>query len=322
MSEPSPSAPGKAGPPKKQVSPARNAIGLVVLIAVVVVGCFEVYAKYFGYNPAANALDKRLKDEDHGLPSLEETEKLIGKPADDVGGEVQVGGNRFLRKTYTWKGLINNYTLAAYYRLGSVPALDHIEANEKFEPQPAQTPPPAPSGEAKGGMGKGGMGKGGTGKGGTGKGGMGKGGMGKGGMMKKAESPEGKGAPKAKADEESKPGRMRRRPPNPTSPRRTRRRRPTRSPTTRPSPPLSTRRHPTTRPSPPRIRRRSRASNTRIHVASKAMRSNGEPVPMGGPPRLRRSSVPRCDLVRPSDDPPSRPARQQTGRPSRPLLAP
>ena len=90
MSEPSPSAPGKAGPSKKPVSPARNAIGLVVLIAVVVVGYFEVSAKT-GYNAAVNALDKRLEDEDHGLPTMPEAEKLIGKQADDAGSDYQEG---------------------------------------------------------------------------------------------------------------------------------------------------------------------------------------------------------------------------------------
>jgi hypothetical protein len=145
MSELSPSAPGKAGPPKQPVSPARNAIGLVVLAAVVVIGYFEVKAK-MGYNAATSAVDKRLQDEEHGLPEQEEAEKLIGKQADDAGSEVQDGGSRFLKKTYTWKGLFTSYTLVAYYRQGLKPALDHIEAGEKFQPAPAQVAPTAGEG--------------------------------------------------------------------------------------------------------------------------------------------------------------------------------
>ncbi len=142
MSEPSPSAPGKAGPSKKPVSPARNAISLVVLIAVVVVGYFEVSAK-MGYTAAASALDKRLQDEDHGLPTMPEAEKLIGKQADDAGSDYQEGPLKLTKKTYTWKGLIGSYTLAAYYTKQQEPALHHIEAGEKFQPQPPPTTPAA-----------------------------------------------------------------------------------------------------------------------------------------------------------------------------------
>jgi hypothetical protein len=142
MSESSPSAPGKAGPPKEPVSPVRNIIGLIVLVAVVVIGYFEVSAK-FGYEAAVKAVDKRLQDEDHGLPEQPEAEKLIGKSADDAGSEVQEGSLRLTKKTYTWKGLFSTYTLAAYYTKstrGAEPALHHIEAGEKFQPQA----PPAP----------------------------------------------------------------------------------------------------------------------------------------------------------------------------------
>jgi hypothetical protein len=132
MSEPSPSAPGKAGPPKKQVSPARNAISLVVLVAVVVIGYFEVTAK-MGYRAAADALDKRLQEEDRGLPSQEEAEKLIGKPADDAGGEVVESNRALTKKTYTWHGLISHYPLVAYYTKGTPPALFQYEAGEKVQ---------------------------------------------------------------------------------------------------------------------------------------------------------------------------------------------
>jgi hypothetical protein len=159
MSEPSPSAPEKAGPPKKQVSPARNAIGLVVLLAVVVIGYFEVTAK-MGYRAAADALDKRLQEEDHGLPSQEEAEKLIGKQADDAGGEVVEGNRALTKKTYTWKGLISSYPLVAYYTKDKPPALFQYEAGEKVQrevnappvvgDQPDAQPKVAPKGRGAG----------------------------------------------------------------------------------------------------------------------------------------------------------------------------
>jgi hypothetical protein len=141
MSEMNSSAPQKSGPAKKSVSPARNVIGLIVLVAVVVVGGLEVWAKT-GYNSAVNALNDRMKDEDKGLMTLSEAETMIGKAPDDAGSDVQEGSFTFLKKNYTWKGLINSYTLTAYYTNKAAPALHHIEAGEKFTPEPKATQAP------------------------------------------------------------------------------------------------------------------------------------------------------------------------------------
>jgi hypothetical protein len=159
MSEFSPSAPEKAGPPKKPVSPARNLISLAVLVAVVVVGYFEVSAKW-GYEGAAKKLDKWLEDDNKGLPSQEEAESMIGKSADDAGTEVEKNNLKLTKKTYTWKGLVGSYTLVAYYTKGTHPALNTYEAGKEAQAEPAPPAAAAPAGgvpakAASKGMGKG-----------------------------------------------------------------------------------------------------------------------------------------------------------------------
>lgn len=153
MSGPSSSTPGTASPAKQPVSPARNIIGVIILIAVVVIGWLEYSAKA-GYNAAVTAVNQRLEDEEHGLPTQTEIEEKIGKAPDDAGSDVQEGGATFAKKTYTWKGLISSYSMAAYYTKDKQPALHHIEAGEKYQPQapPASAQPgaggspPPPSG--------------------------------------------------------------------------------------------------------------------------------------------------------------------------------
>ena len=102
--EQSPSATGKAVPPKKGVSPVRNAIGLVVLIAVVVVGVLRSTSAMASFNSAVNALNDRMADEDKDLMTQSEAETLIGKPPDDAGSDFQLGSATYTKKTYTWKG--------------------------------------------------------------------------------------------------------------------------------------------------------------------------------------------------------------------------
>jgi hypothetical protein len=153
MSNPSSSAPKKAGPSKKPVSPARNAISLVVLIAVLVIGYLEISARV-GYTMAVNALEKRLNDEEHALPTLEEAEKIIGKQADDAGGDVQDPATSFtyLKKNYTWRGLIKSYTLEAFYTTKQItPALHHIKTEgAPEEPKPQAAPAPTATPEKSG----------------------------------------------------------------------------------------------------------------------------------------------------------------------------
>jgi hypothetical protein len=138
MSEPSSSATGKAGAPKQPVSPVRNIIGLIVLAVVVVFGWLEYSAKS-GYNAAVKALDERSKVEDKGLMTLAEAEVMMNKAADDAGSDVQDGSVTYTKKNYTWKGVINSYTVAAYYTKQKEPALHHYEAGEKFQAEPKST---------------------------------------------------------------------------------------------------------------------------------------------------------------------------------------
>ena len=50
----------------------------------------------------------------------------------------------FTKTTYTWRGALRSYTLAAYYTKGPGPCLHHFESEgAKYEPEPA---PKAPSG--------------------------------------------------------------------------------------------------------------------------------------------------------------------------------
>ena len=85
-----PSTPGSAttGTPKKGVSPARNIIGLVVLLALAAVAWFE-YSAHFGYNGAVKALEARTQDEEKGLMDVQEAETLLGKSPDGPGIEVE-----------------------------------------------------------------------------------------------------------------------------------------------------------------------------------------------------------------------------------------
>ena len=125
MSEPRSSATGKADAPKKPVSPVRNIIGLVVLIVLVVVVWFE-YSAYFGYRAAVNGLNERTKDEDQGLMPEAEAEKLIGRRPTMPAPTSRMATATYLKKDYTWKGVINTYTLAAYYTKAKAPALHHF----------------------------------------------------------------------------------------------------------------------------------------------------------------------------------------------------
>jgi hypothetical protein len=212
-------APGEPGPPKKKgVSPARNAIGLVALIAVVVIGVIQ-YTAMARFNSAVNALNVRMEDENKDLVTQAEAEALIGKAPDDAGGDVLLGTATYTRKTYTWKALLKSYTLAAYYTRGTNPALHHIESEgAKYEPEPNAAPPP-PTISAEGGGPPPGMPKsGGAGKsqGPRGKGtGKGKGApkdqekrpaddKAKAGTDEKAKGPEPKPDEKAAADEKAK----------------------------------------------------------------------------------------------------------------------
>ena len=160
MSDLSSPGPESTGPPKphapqkvvivKPVSPVRNVIGLIVLVVVVVVGGLEVWAK-MGYNSAVKSLDARSQDETKGLLAVDEAESLFRKSPDGPGIDSPETHQTFTRKTYTWRGLINSYTLTAYYTKGADPRLHHFETDgAKFQPEPiTRQPNPSPPALAK-----------------------------------------------------------------------------------------------------------------------------------------------------------------------------
>jgi hypothetical protein len=201
--EQSPAAAGPAVPPKKGVSPARNAIGLVVLIAVLVVGVMQ-YMAMASFNSAINALNARMEVEDKDLMTQSEAEALIGKAPDDAGSDVQLGSATYTKRTYTWKALLKPYTLTAYYTKGNAPALHHTETEgAKYEPETNAAP--APSGiSAKGGGPGRGMQKSGGGKKSRGTKGKGKAKAEAEGAPKDQSKPQADDKAKAGADEKAK----------------------------------------------------------------------------------------------------------------------
>jgi len=115
-----PGPPRGPGTKKKAtgVSPARNIVGVVVLVAVLVAGGLEVVARRQAMAASAK-LETALAREEGDLLTQKEVEELIGKTADgpptDDGAEQQV--------TYTWRGIIRRYPIHAYFTRGSRPGL-------------------------------------------------------------------------------------------------------------------------------------------------------------------------------------------------------
>jgi hypothetical protein len=163
----SPKAP--TGPARKPVSPVRNAIGLVVLIAVVVIGSVEITSKY-RFNAAVNALNERSSDETKELMTQSETNVLLGRQPNGPGVDVGEMGSVFTRKIYTWPSLSGHRFLTAYFTKQSEPRLHHYEtpgatSEAAGKSTPAVAPPQAgglpskafapPSGPGGGGSPKG-----------------------------------------------------------------------------------------------------------------------------------------------------------------------
>ena len=135
MTDPMSAPHSKPAPPKKGVSPARNAIGVVALIVAGGIAWFEYSAK-IGYNSAASALDKRTQDEHNGFLTPQEAETLMGKLPDDAGSDVQVNNMTFTKKSYTWKGLFKSYTLTAFYTKNQDARLHHFQTSgAQFTPE-------------------------------------------------------------------------------------------------------------------------------------------------------------------------------------------
>jgi hypothetical protein len=143
MSNPESASPGKADSPKKQISPTRNIIGIILLLAVVAYGLLEYSAKY-SYNGVVKALDARAQNEEKELMTVQEAEAILGRSPDGPGTDVKEVSGEFTKKTYTWKGLLKSYTLAAYYTKGDKPLLHHFESQgAKYEPETASGVEPA-----------------------------------------------------------------------------------------------------------------------------------------------------------------------------------
>jgi hypothetical protein len=141
MSGPNPEG---AAPAKKPVSPLRNAIGLIALVAVSVIGFVEVNSKY-QFSAAVTALNKRSEDENKDLMTEKETNALLGRQPDRQGVDVGEMGSVMTRKTYTWPSLTGRRVLTAYFTKQSDPRLHHYETPGATKPAdrpstPAGTP--------------------------------------------------------------------------------------------------------------------------------------------------------------------------------------
>jgi hypothetical protein len=166
MSELSSSGTEKTGPTKPvdvvirhPTSPARNIIGLIVLIGVIGFGVYEYSAKS-GFNRAVAALNARAKDENQMLLTVAEAEKLFGREPDGPAAEFKEGPWSFTTRTYTWPGLLKRYTVTAYYTKEKDSRLHHYETEgQKYDLEAgaieAPSPPQASTGPApKGQLGK------------------------------------------------------------------------------------------------------------------------------------------------------------------------
>jgi hypothetical protein len=142
MSDPGSTGTENSASSKKKVSPARNVVGIVVLVAVIIAGWFQ-YSAVFAYNRALKALDARNQDEEKGLLDVPEVENLVGKPADGPGSDFLEGTRTFTQTKYTWRGPLKSYSLTAYYTKGADPWLHHFEPDgTKYVTEPVVVPPP------------------------------------------------------------------------------------------------------------------------------------------------------------------------------------
>jgi hypothetical protein len=115
--------------PKAKVSPARNIIGVVLLIGFSCAAILEVVANR-GYDAAVKKVEARMpkdsmdpNDKNSVLPTQKEAEKLIGKGPD--GPLVKDGHEQ--KAVYSWQGLRRKYVLKAYYTNEKEPSLIRIE---------------------------------------------------------------------------------------------------------------------------------------------------------------------------------------------------
>ncbi len=108
----------------KTVSPVRNAVAVVLLVAFSAVAYLEWNANRQAGSAIAKLNRALAKDEDGGdLLSKEQVERMIGRGPDGPG----VDQDGALKVTYTWKGAIRKYPLTTFYTKLSPPKLLRIQ---------------------------------------------------------------------------------------------------------------------------------------------------------------------------------------------------
>ena len=124
-----PGSPGSAttGAPKKRVSPARNIIGLVVLLAVAVVVWLEYSGEFRLQRARSKALEARTQDEEKGLMDAQEAETLLGKSPDGPGSRGEDSGGYLHEENIYLAVLLRPKTLSAFYTKEATPHLHHYE---------------------------------------------------------------------------------------------------------------------------------------------------------------------------------------------------
>ena len=114
MATPGEGAPVQGATPKvrKKVSPARNAVGVVLLVGFTTVAILE-YKATRDYSAAVRKLDRAMGSA-NGLMPINEVEAMLGRKPD--GPPTMDEGRK--RMTYTWPGVVRPLLV----RLGAVPA--------------------------------------------------------------------------------------------------------------------------------------------------------------------------------------------------------
>ena len=118
---------GRAKPKAKtQVSPARNAVAVVLLVVFSAAAYLEWNANRQSGAAIARLNRAMAKDEDEdggNLLSKEQVETLIGRGPDGPG----VDQDGMTKVTYTWKGAFRQYPLTTFYTKQDPPKLLRIE---------------------------------------------------------------------------------------------------------------------------------------------------------------------------------------------------
>ena len=113
---------------RRKVSPARNAIGVVLLLAFSAVA-FKEWDANRRSTAAIARLNEALAKDDGDLLSMEQVEGLIGRKPDGP-AVPNPGGNpvgQELKVEYTWRGVFRKYPLVAIYTNRSRPSLIRTE---------------------------------------------------------------------------------------------------------------------------------------------------------------------------------------------------